>query len=261
MGTMSNKEMEGSTITFYRSAIILIQEIAPFLEKHLSFREVIGRFQPIEISDLTTEFEKKMAMSIILYERDQQNVVISDIDVLHRVNMMLMDAISNACSTMNIDFEESISYLLDGYPIILLSEICHARKYHAYIIAESVKRLITIRMKYSFPKELYNVIDGLVPLVGDEKSPLTAKELEALYRYLGSRKNIYVHILLNCLFELSRSCANFSGLIIKDNLIDAIKSSWLFLLLWTSSYFPKTPPIDNYDADIESEIYLDAIPE
>lgn len=252
-------------INFHRPSLILIHELAPTLERHLLFRELINQYQGIEIPYFKNEFEQKLAMLIVLNiieKRQCKNICsISSYDVIVEVNSILMDIINKACNPITIE-DESIPHLLDGYPLSLLSEVCKAKKYHVHIVAESVKRFITIRKKYHFllPTELYNVIDGLIPLIGDDKSPLTKRELEAIYRYLGSRKNIYVHILLNCLFEISRCIGDLTNMeeiqdrliIAEENLLTITKSSWLFLLLWTSSYFRESNQIDNYEADTES---------
>lgn len=244
-------------INFYGNAIILVRKLAPYLEKHLLFRELIHGYQPIIIPEFEHEFEQKFAMLIALnvIKRKWYETIcaITNSDVMIETNIILMDMINKSCT--GIITEDSIEYLLDGYPIALLSDICRARKYHVHIIGESVKRFIIIRKKYPFllPAELYNVIDSVVPLVGDDKSPLTQNELLALYRYLGTRKNIYIHTMLNCLFELSHKIEVFDNSSInEEDLIIIMKSSWLFLLLWTASYFRELESCDNYDADTES---------
>ena len=253
------------SISFYLSAIPVLKRIAAALEPHASFRQVVEYMRQLDICELDRIFEKKLAMyiSINIKDRflnesgDREPItlalpaarlptsglyLISEEDIMVEINGLITMVLDKAYSTFSI--QDGIQDLLDGYPLNLIMNLCKTTRTYACIMGESVKRFITLRQtdKTFIPKELFNVIEGMVPLTGHPNSPLTQEELSALYKYLGSRKSIYVNILLNCLYEWARDDYtlllqhNFvqRSQLTEEEIIMICNSSWLFLILFVS---------------------------
>lgn len=222
---------------FHPEAIISIRYLAPALELHTVFNEFVKNSMPYIIPELRSIFEQKLATTIRTNICTKRNLTryytIYEDDVIGEVNDMLKYAMQRGCTFIPSD--QTISYMLDGYPINLLSNVCDVKSCYAHTIGEATRKFIIVRNSQPqfLPSALYNVIEGKCPLTGYPDSPLTKDELEALYRYLGTRKSIYVNILLNCLCEL-KYCDNLieSAFLTEDELISLCQSSWLFLFLW-----------------------------
>jgi hypothetical protein len=233
------------TVTFYMTAIVLLKRLTRYLEIHSAFREVIDPMKSLKIAELDREFEQKMAMYISLnIENAKQSIksvrfyMITEIDVIVEINILIKTVLHNAYHSF--PSENNIQNLRDGYPINILMAICNTKMTYARVIGESVRKFIELRRTYPtlLPPELSNIIEGNLSLTGQPNSPLTLSELEVLYKYLGVRKNIYVHILLNCLYEFSQHDKFMKKIhLTEEEIIILCTSSWLFLFL--SSYVQK----------------------
>jgi hypothetical protein len=176
---------------------------------------------------------------------DNDDFQIDTSNVLREVVSLIKLAITTAYTTLP---EEGISYT-NGCPVYILSRVCNTSLETAHIIGECVKQFVNIRKVYTklMPNELMLTTIGNCDLVNDSQSPLTRLELETLYQYLGSRRKIYVHMLLNCLFELSKQkylvCLDYyhmkndivlPRIMSEENIITICKSSWLYMYLYTT---------------------------
>jgi hypothetical protein len=223
-------------VSFMNTAVNRLKRLSLVLENHLSFHKMIASIQPLGLIEFERVFEQKLAMYIALNTINRVSVrklyYITKKDVLNETNMLIRDVLYHQARMIP---ENSIRYMLDAYPVTLLSTICQTTQYHSYIIGESVKRFIKYRQqnKNWLPCELHNVVDSPIPLTGHPHSPLSHDELQALYRYLGTRHSIYINILLNSLFELHECDKVFTtGSITEAHIISLCKSAWLYLFLF-----------------------------
>jgi hypothetical protein len=241
------------SVSFTIDAIKLFKRLAGCLEIHYTFRDFVENTPPLLISEFDRIFEQKLAMYISLniknrinYEREErwlidttynkqsnQLYIITENDVINEINNIFRIVINGAF--YSFPPEHTIQYMLDGYPITLLSTVCNTKRLYSHIMGESIRRFVELRRTHKnwFPQELIGAIDGNLPLTGDTNSPLNVQELNALYRYIGIRKSIYIHILLNCLFEFNRHDIYIQKIILTETeLITVLKSSWLYLFLF-----------------------------
>jgi len=223
-------------ISFHNGSIKLLKRIAEVFERHVIFREIVEDAGQLIIEGLDKIYEKKLAMFMSINVMKRKNVVLyyimDDDDIIDESNRMVKVIFRESYNTFASD--RTIEYLLDGYPIGLIAKICNTEHDRAHIMGECVRTFIELRDMgmYNIPKELYNVIEGNYPLVGHEKSPLNEAELNAIYRYLGSRKTIYVHILLNCLYEMTEHNIIMNNeRLLEEDLKTICNSSWLYLFL------------------------------
>lgn len=221
-----------SGVSFSSEAIQSIRRISLVLECHPIFCDKIGKFEPYLISGLDSLFEQKFATCIVngLQLQSLTNYIVTSETVICHCNGLFSAVFRWALDTLPP--RDDIKYLLNNYPITLLEQICKIPCNYVHLIGESVKRFITLRKMYPnlLPHELYNVIEGNVPLTGSSNSPLTTVELNAIYRYLETKKSIYVHILLNIGIELSRHIRYLTKYRLEeDDIVDMGKSAWLFL--------------------------------
>lgn len=231
------------TVVFTKEAVVILKDIAQVLELHPPFRGKIDEYDPVPVPEFNRSFEQKFAMYIgsnLKYRVERALLfsltdyyVITEIDVIKESTALIQEMLNRGYNTFPP--QGTIQHMLNGYPISLLSQVCGATLVNAHIIGESVKRLIELRKTYPrwMPDELQLCTQGNCPLTGHKDSPLNQEELDALYRYLGSRKNIYVNLLLNCLFELSRheSFLNIFPMT-SSSILTVGRSSWFYLFLF-----------------------------
>ena len=231
-------------VSFTMEAVDLFKKLAYELESHVAFREIVEDIEPLPIPNLCRVFEQKLAMYIvsrILVDRSYVGLYTAyPSDIVEGINTLLINTLEKGYSTF---VEEE---MLDGYPITLLTNISGADRFHVHIIGESMRRLIEIRQSYPdwLPPEIHNLIVEIVSLTGQSDSLLTQIELKALYRYLRAGKSMYVHMLLNAIFELKEyETRSKSRSTTEDELFSVCKSSWLHLVLFASiqnGYITKT---------------------
>lgn len=225
-------------VVFEPVSIDLCNRMVPSLENYGQIKDFLYDYGYLEISELNCSFGKKLAMYIThrigIKHDDPLFYIVTPRDVLKEVTNMINDILQLCCFN---SLQYNMRKMLDGYPLQLLASICGTDQDRAYLTGESVKRFIDARkiLHNWIPVELYDVIDNTIPLIGHEKSPMTELELNAIYRYLGSKKNIYVTILLNTLFELEKHKKYIIMDIMDEETINKVcKSAWFFLFLFGS---------------------------
>lgn len=225
---MANLEISSNKY-FTDEALEILKKIADGLEIHISSNEVVDNMPPLTIQPLERIFEQKLAMYIVNRIRTGYYEIyplISYLDIITELNIFVRKMLQKALS--NVPSEDSIDNLLDSYPIGLVSKICKTSCFNGHIMGESVRKLIRMRQTHFtwFPKQLEHMTTG------NGKLPLTSDELLAVKRYLGSSRNIYVHILLNSVYELGSHdyLLNYS-IMDEDELLTIIKSSWFYLFI------------------------------
>lgn len=222
-------------LLFINDDIDIFKRLARDLEPHFIFWELINNMKPLLIPEFDRIFEQKLVMYISINIKNRNPTVGSYImtkdNIIYEINNLVQETIDSIYSTFPT--ENSVKFLLDGYPLLILTNICNSCSIHAHTMGESIRKFIEKRNTHPgwFPKELINITNGNTPLTGYSSSPLNNDELEALYRYVGSRKNIYIHMLLNALFELSEHSKLLQEDITEDTISIICKSSWLYLLL------------------------------
>jgi len=241
---------DSCSLAFEHSAFNLLKRLASNLEVFVQIVNLVDDYECFEMDGLNSIFEQKLATYIGLKLNPKQqycdNFIIRDQDILKEITNIINLVLDEY--RFNFYRIDDIANMLNEYPINLLMVICKTEYNKAYLIGESVKRFIAVReiLNNWIPVELYDVIESNMPLIGHEKSPLTELELYALYRYLGSRKNIYVNILLNSLFELEKCNKFITAPIMNEEMICTVcKSSWFFLFLFASiQYHPYSDECD-----------------
>ena len=221
------------SILFIPNAISLLKRLAEVLEIHSMFRDAIQNKELFITKELDRFFEQRLAT----YIKDKiRTYIITEDDVINGINILIKDVFHKSYDTF--PSEKGHDNMLNSYPITLLSKVCNVRRTDAHIIGESVRGFVGIRRDHKkwLPPELINIIQGYIPLTGHSNSPLTVDELEALHRYLGSKKNIYVHMLLNSLFEISQDIKVLNqDRLTENNILTICKSSWVYLVLLAAS--------------------------
>lgn len=218
-------------ITFPQETLSVIIQLTRRFERHKIFVDKISWIDELAIPGLE-KFERKFATYILVTMRYNSDLTITPEIALLTANDLVKNVIGYACEVLPGD--TSIRHMLDAYPLTLTADICNVSSFYSQLLGEAVKYLIKLRKTRPkfLPPELYNVIEGFMPLVGGEKALLTKTELDALYTYLGIRKSIYVHVWVNCLFELSKQIPLLTKEVLTlSDIIALCESSWLFLLL------------------------------
>jgi len=230
-------------ISFGIEAVELFKRLSEVLEIHSVFRDIVGNSVelPLLIPEFDRIFEQKLAMYISLCIRDRiekkwlnGNIyIVTEEDVIIEINKLIKFVMNEALNSF--PSENTIKCMLDGYPITLLSKICNSKPVYAHIMGESIRCLVELRATHKnwVPLELAGNLEGNTPLTGDPKSPLDDMELDALYRYIGIRKSMYIHILLNSLFEFNQHNIYIQKCIMTENeIITICKSTWFYLFLF-----------------------------
>jgi len=247
---LNTVRMSMFTVVFTMEAIEIIKRLSEHLEPHAPFRDYIEKLSPILLPELDRFFEQKLAMYISLNIKNRQEynynvfgdithhtnniLTITDNDVIHEVNV-LVHVVLNLCYR-TLPPEGTLSHMLDGYPLSLLSKVCGSNILNSHIIGESMRRFVQIRKthKHWLPLNLQMATFENCPLVGESNSPLDMAELEALYRYLDTKNSLYVTMLLNCIFELREHDKILKSHIMDpESIIKLCGSSWLCLFLST----------------------------
>ena len=206
-------------VSFSIEAVNLLKKMCQLLEIHSLFNEMIKDHLPIDGSEFTKFFDRKMAAFLAsriasrrMISINNQDIMLIDYnDIIIAINELINHGIYRG--VRRLPPEDTIIHMLDGYPITLVSNICNIE---------------------FLPINLYPVIDSVIPLTGHKDSPLSQKELEALFRYLNSQKTLYVNILLNSVFELSQHVKYLNSIYMDEKkIIMILESSWYYLLLMT----------------------------
>lgn len=247
-------------ISFTLDSVSLFKRLAEVLETHIAFRETVEDTAPLPIPNLERLFEQKLAMYIVSKILTSQSYVGLYIaypdDIIRGINTLFVNVLNRGYSTFMDE------HLLDGYPVTLLTELSGASRFHTHIIGESMRRFVEIRKTHPdwLPDEFHNVVTGIFPLTGHINSPLTQRELEALYRYLGAKKTIYVHILLNTLFELKEHEKRLNNRLLNEEQLCAVcKSSWLYLFLFASVQNAHINRLNSTNSGYESDLDYDSM--
>jgi len=227
--------MDLEDIVFFTDGLTCFRKVVKCIKSNRFLSQLVETVSVIETDMnpyLTDLFDQKLAT--ILFKN---KMLISHYDVITEVNAfvkkMLLAAIKEFPS------ENSTQSIVESYPVFLASEVCGTSRAYSHIIGECVKKLILFRKTYTnwLPEELYPVIESNITLTGQEKSPLSKNELEALYAYLKCKKSIYVHIYLNSLYEIGRDCDLLGKIMDEEELYTFCNSSWLYLIFFHHSQF------------------------
>jgi len=237
-GELGEEIIDKFTVEFTYEALVIIREMAEAFESHCAFKGYLDKSKPLVIPELERVYEQKLGMYIIekILPEGGKELIVTETDVIYCVKILYNKILEWGYN--NFKSEDTIEGLVDRYPISLVSNITKVPSIFAHMIGESVKRLVEVRNEHPdyLPKQLHNVMSGYTPLTEGENALLTKTELEAMYRYLGTKKSLYVHIVVNCLYQVSQELKYiFSpNLDIKDILIQC-RSPWLFILLFGAS--------------------------
>lgn len=223
-----------ASISYDKQAISTLIQIAECLETHPFFRELLEHCDIYDTEELERTFEKQLASfiknSVI---NSEKNYIITHDDIVKETDNIIKIMLFRC--TFLLPSEDS--KVTDGYPLLLLSDICGSTKKQAHIIGECVKSFIKSRCADPIPKELHPVIESRIPLVNHPRSPLLQEELTAIHRYLDSSKNIYVHMLLQCLREFTIQQQLMTETMTLEQIISICKAPWFYLFFTCMSQY------------------------
>lgn len=246
--------VNNNILTFTSCAIGCIQRMAILLNEYELGQRLLKSYNPLNL--LSTRFTTITEQRIVRIIYDQviyDNVLchtVTDIDVISAIDFIITKIFYEAFCYTN---QSNITTMLDSYPLTLLCEICNVQFEHGLILGHNMKAFISSRnlIPNWLPKPFENLLGNTIPLTGHSKSPLTNCELEALFRYLGIRKRIYVELLLGCLFELGQYFNKMHLVSLSESdIINVCNSGWFYLLsfnLSTDNYVSESYILDIMD--------------
>lgn len=244
-------------VTFTREAIYTMKYLSKCLERHICFWDTISALDPARLASLENIFDRRLAMhislcsmnmyreSLLMNEGERKACVVETLetrkpentstvtsyDVTLEITVLIHDVIYKA--HLALYPSGMIANTLDGYPTLLLSKVTGAPLNIVILIGQATRRFVAIRRDFPrrMPYELQRHTTGNCPLTGHEKSPLSREELEAISRYLGNSRGIYVHILLNCIFEFAEQemLLRLRRMAV-DEIITICQSGWFYLI-------------------------------
>lgn len=234
-----NMDSETSiTVVFPDETAAVIKDITPYLTYYDHWKRALYEYEQYDGIGFTDDAEMRFVMYIAMtvwntnFTVTDGQLIFTVKDVMESatkfINMMIIHA-----SSVLYDVD-SIHYLLCAYPISVLSTVCCLPQWYAYIVAENLKMIIRKRDLYDLElsHQLYNNIDTTVPLTGAPNSPLHEHELDAIFRYLGTRRRIYVNVLLKALYEFACDIPVLNNSIVSnDHIKRVIMSSWIHILM------------------------------
>ncbi len=225
--------LEKDDISFDETALQCFKKCAKYLceNENILYMTTHSSVVPRNSVQLETPFEKCLAFLVFedVYDVDYDSVVFRMNDFLSK---NLLEVIYSNFSSE----EENISELLTEYPVSLLSVVTGCPKEYCREIGDALRELIRIRDRHksTLPLQLIDSTVGNSPLVG-EGGLLSISERDALYRFLDSRKQMYVHILLNSCFQLSEHYYYVTKINLNEKELAMIwNSPWLYLLMFNN---------------------------
>lgn len=220
------------TASFSEEAVRMICQISQRLIQHQAFVTAIFEIEPLALNELVCPSERKLAGYILsrIEKRPQEvegTYIVSELDVVYECNALLREVIITGLETFPP--EDTISHMLDAYPLDILSQACATNMFNSHIMGEAVRRYI----------DCPSLTDDAILLVLNDLSPLsscriTPYELTAVQCYLHSSKYRYVRLLLHCLYEFGRheNIINTHGYLTYEELIETYDSAWLTLFFF-----------------------------
>ena len=224
----------------YRTSIsgdnmMLFNRLKSYFEEHDVIRSIMHHVKPLHTNLIDTDFGKKFANYIMWKIRAVgagSGYNLSGDEILIECGLFIKYVMVLGWKIPPYD-EDMV--MLDAYPIQLLSKVCDTSPSIVYHFSERMKRLICVRKynKIRLPTRLNNVASGYVTLTGNDRSPLNVHELDAIFRYLGTKKRLYVNLLLNMLHEYKYHNIYLESPFIEEAQIkDICKSAWLCFYLF-----------------------------
>lgn len=224
-------------IIFTHEAIACIKRMTEIFKPHVAIYDMIDFYQidVIKVQGLESILERKLVSYITHTLLLNESCTITESFVISRCYELFESVKSWSYELLSLETESQ--GITNNYPISLIANICKLPEKYVHMIGESVKYFIDVREEYPncLPKQLYNVIEGRISLTGSPNSPLTEIELRALHRYLGSRKNIYVHMFLNMGFELKGFFHLLFKVLEEDEIKILCNSAYIYLILLTAA--------------------------
>jgi hypothetical protein len=221
-------------VLFSQAAIDCVRRMSVLFENNDELKKLLSYYEPLNDPDFFTKNEQRLARMAfdIANRRHNGDIkrVADDIDVIQACNILLSRLFGLAYMLTD---SNGVQALLDAYPITLLCQVCNVRFEQVLLLGEAMKHFIEFR-NYApswLPPCFHELLDSHVPLTGHAESPITELELQALFRYLGTRKRIYVQFLLGSLSQLRyhEKGMTFDNLK-EEDIMTIYNSSWLHLL-------------------------------
>lgn len=235
---MSKLDTSYLPLVFTKSALDCIRKISPCLSNHFrisnKLKSLFHAFEygsqskqilsKIKDADQATKLVVNYVVNFCLHNFI---FVIDDNIVLNSLTKLIRECI------LEIYYEMPTMSDLNGYPIYVLSQVSGAPLEYCHMCAEIVKQY-AIFVQTSNSKintKLLNSTFGFVPLSGHHNSPLNGNEVTALLDYLGTKRKIYIELLLNTLYDMYHSKIIKGDATSPDDFIIICNSPWMSLLL------------------------------
>lgn len=181
-------------------------------------------FRLIHFSDEVPYSGMELYQKKLIYRMSLKYDNITVEHILKEFNELLLEAINDAEILMPV--EESVNHLLDSCALDTLTQLCDCTVVRAYFIGELVKNYVKLQ-KYNphgTPKKLQCHIVGHQPL----NQLLKPYQIDMFKKYLGSKSQNDVNLLINCLFDFVKQLNNNCNV---DTLEEIYNSPWYYLLL------------------------------
>jgi hypothetical protein len=222
---------------FDDNAICVLSLLCKYLEKHEFICNNINQYTMIDNINLIhqSNFVRRFATLLIINFQSPEKRVFTVEEIVRFICEYINHIIH--LSQLKYPNNDSIEVMLNSYPLTLISNISGLDFDNVFYLGEAVKRLIKIKKLTSFvlPDCLYLLSSNTINLEND-LYPLNRNELDALFRYLDSRKSIYIDIFLHAAHDLNYHMKLCQGSASVDKLIEILESPWLYLYLFGALY-------------------------
>jgi hypothetical protein len=229
LNSSSDSDEESFVISYKEPAINAIIVLSTFIQKYFCMWELIKDYKPSLPEKFTSIIEQKIATYVATnnYFINNESTLVTEDSVVNSFRVLILNVLTRQIGNYLVSH--------DQHAKSILKEIFDCQETFMDIILESIRFFIKIRKNHRswLPVELWNVSENNI-YVDNEKCPIDKKELEILYKALGSRKYIYVKILLGSLYELSRhlNILQTKTNISIDDIMEISNSSWFPLFLF-----------------------------
>lgn len=226
---------------FTKKAITMLGLLSIHLKSHVFVVSVVQGYAPIDNNKFQSEddFTKRLASFIA----EDVSINTNGVGILIDVFIILCFFENFICDILNFvrnkyPNDDSTEFMLNGYPLLLISQITGLDIINSHILGESVKCVIESQKEnnqnnQSLPDVLLTMAYNDTPLTGDDISPLTENELLAFQRYLNCSKSSYINIMLHSAYHLKSQTNddNYVEILSPNKLFEIFQSPWLYLIL------------------------------
>lgn len=199
-----------------------IETLAAELAPYRYFQRLVARLPTSRVTSFSHPFAAKLALQLFL----PSLFAVESIEVA--ATAVLTKALEQACR--NLPEDCGVNSMTEGYPLALVATICGVTREHVHIVGSAIRLLVELCPDgAAVPERLMAVGYNTIPLFGASNSPLSKTEFEAICAYLGSRRTLWVRILLQAVvdFEMYEYDSSLS----LPEILQLCRQSWVVVLL------------------------------